>query len=426
MAQANLNSGSTDQLLLKDKAALTKTSSLLQTTECTDNSDDNKRETQRIGGIGAVVESSSSPSSYLSSSPSSAVQVMDTETVLSSNYNALHTEDNVNSVPAMSHLSNTLLTERNHAVNEKQDTTSSSDIHEHVEAEETDRIQSTSPPSPPPPPHPLSSRVSVTVIDGVTITERPVTWRQRLRTLLPIIVMLVVYGIILALFLIFQSRIFPILQKWSVWLKEAKVGIASIYHGIPPIPGYSISGVFCGYVYGIWIGFIPLIIGSYLGGLVSFVVLRRYLASYAQKMFEENPKVSLVVRAVEGKGIKLLWIMRVAPYPYNLMNALCAASSIPFKNFAIATLLATPKLFLETSIGSGVQSISEGFDGSMTWEKILQLALTLTLGVGVTLYVAWLARRAIKRYKQEQARQNEAIINPSTTNEIDAKVVHLP
>ena len=101
--------------------------------------------------------------------------------------------------------------------------------------------------------------------------------------------------------------------------------------------------------------------------------------------------------------------MRVAPYPYNLMNGLCAASTISFRNYAIATLFSLPKLFLETSIGSSVQSLSEGITENMNWVKILQLSLTVVLGLGVTLYVVWLARRVIKNYEMEQVRQNQGV-----------------
>jgi len=105
--------------------------------------------------------------------------------------------------------------------------------------------------------------------------------------------------------------------------------------------------------------------------------------------------------------------MRVAPYPYNLMNALCAASSVSFTDYAIATLLSLPKLFLETSIGAGVQTLTEGMMERLTWEKILQLVLTAVLGVSVTLYVVWLARRVIKKYQAELNQQQQGSRPPS-------------
>jgi hypothetical protein len=127
-------------LLLKDKAFSTKTDSLLQTVQCTDNNN-NKQEVQEFGGIGTVVDSLLL---------SFTVQIINTETLLSPNHNALCIEDGANSGPTMSYASNTPLMERastadlshpnqqrSRSINEKQDTSTYSDIHEHIEAEKT-------------------------------------------------------------------------------------------------------------------------------------------------------------------------------------------------------------------------------------------------------------------------------------------------
>jgi hypothetical protein len=71
---------------------------------------------------------------------------------------------------------------------------------------------------------PHMPRVSVTIIDGITIIETQVTWHQRLRTLLPIIIMFIIYIVVLVLFFVFQSRIFPVLQNWAGWLENAGAG----------------------------------------------------------------------------------------------------------------------------------------------------------------------------------------------------------
>ncbi|RKP10687.1 hypothetical protein THASP1DRAFT_27526 [Thamnocephalis sphaerospora] len=252
-------------------------------------------------------------------------------------------------------------------------------------------------------PYPL--RVSVTVVDGMVITETPVTWKQRIRTLLPVIIMIIVYGIILLLFFLYQKRIFPVLEKGADNIRRMGVGGGAILAtgilitSIPPVPGYSLLTLFCGYVWGPWLGFAPAFTGAFVGAIVSFVLLRRYLSSYCDRLFKENPKVALVVRA-------LLWAIRVAPYPYNLMNALCAASNISLRDYAIATFFALPKLLLETMIGSGVKSLSEGLLSNITWQKLVQLGVTALVGGGVFIYVVIISRRAIRRYKEEVVRQH--------------------
>jgi hypothetical protein len=88
------------------------------------------------------------------------------------------------------------------------------------------------------------------------------------------------------------------------------------------------------------------------------------------------------------------------------MNSLCAASNISLRNYTLATSLALPKLLLETAIGSGVQSLSEGLTENINWQKILQLCIILFVGGGVFIYVCYLSRRAIRRYKEELKRQH--------------------
>jgi uncharacterized membrane protein YdjX (TVP38/TMEM64 family) len=84
--------------------------------------------------------------------------------------------------------------------------------------------------------------------------------------------------------------------------------------GMPPVPGYGMLTLFCGYVWGTWLGFVPAALGAFTGAMVSFIVLRRYLTGYCERVFLENPKVALVVRSVEGKGLKvsgMLWSLNI-------------------------------------------------------------------------------------------------------------------
>jgi hypothetical protein len=67
-------------------------------------------------------------------------------------------------------------------------------------------------------------RISVTVVDDIVIKEAKVTLKQRIRTLLPVIVMFIVYGIILLLFLLFQDKIFPVLEEAADQIRDMGVG----------------------------------------------------------------------------------------------------------------------------------------------------------------------------------------------------------
>lgn len=66
-----------------------------------------------------------------------------------------------------------------------------------------------------------------------------------------------------------------------------------------------------------------------------------------------------VVRAIE-KRPKLLFLIRLAPYPYNVMNCLLAASpTLTWQTYAACTALSLFKLIIHTSIGSTIHSFAD-------------------------------------------------------------------
>lgn len=65
---------------------------------------------------------------------------------------------------------------------------------------------------------------------------------------------------------------------------------------------------------------------------------------------------SQVVFAIE-KQPKLLFLIRLAPYPYNLMNTLLASSrTLSLKTYTICTALALPKLLVHCWLGANISS----------------------------------------------------------------------
>lgn len=66
-----------------------------------------------------------------------------------------------------------------------------------------------------------------------------------------------------------------------------------------------------------------------------------------------------VVRAIE-KRPKLLFLIRLAPYPYNVMNCLLAASpTLTWQTYTLCTALSLFKLIIHTSIGSTIHSFAD-------------------------------------------------------------------
>jgi hypothetical protein len=64
------------------------------------------------------------------------------------------------------------------------------------------------------------------------------------------------------------------------------------------------------------------------------------------------------VRAIE-KRPKLLFLVRLAPYPYNLMNTLLASSpTLTLKTYTLCTALALPKLLVHCALGTSIKNFA--------------------------------------------------------------------
>ncbi|KAF9346843.1 hypothetical protein BGX26_001637 [Mortierella sp. AD094] len=142
-----------------------------------------------------------------------------------------------------------------------------------------------------------------------------------------------------------------------------------------------------------------------------------------------------VVKAVEKRGFKLMVLIRLAPYPFNVMNALLSATHVPLSTFTLATAISLSKLILHVYIGSTLSSLAtlpsipsdENDDGTVPNDpnshgrnlKIVVMLISMLLGIGVGGYVWIVAKREIeasegirierRRKRRESMRQSRSL-----------------
>ena len=74
---------------------------------------------------------------------------------------------------------------------------------------------------------------------------------------------------------------------------------------------------------------------------------QQFLYAYIEEVLNGTGWVKRVVRAIERRP-QLLFLIRVAPYPYNLMNAVLAVSpTLTFKTYFVCTALSLFKVSLQ-------------------------------------------------------------------------------
>ncbi|KAF9950599.1 hypothetical protein BGZ72_007769 [Mortierella alpina] len=226
----------------------------------------------------------------------------------------------------------------------------------------------------------------------------------------------------------FHSKIFDFLEALASFIKglgplgPPVIMLALFATSFPPVIGYSSIVTMSGYVYGFVQGFLIAFSSALIGSIVCFYFCRRWFKAQVRKLLAKNKSLKSVVRTVEKRGFRLLVLIRLAPYPFNIMNALLSATHIPLPTFALATAISLVKLTLHVYIGSTLSSLAGGDEdedgkgkgGHGKAVKIILMIFGIILGIGVGGYVWIIAKREIavsealriERRRQRRRRQD--------------------
>jgi uncharacterized membrane protein YdjX (TVP38/TMEM64 family) len=97
-----------------------------------------------------------------------------------------------------------------------------------------------------------------------------------------------------------------------------------------------------------------------VGSFCSFVISRTLLSDYVHRLVAHDKRFTALALTLKHDGLKLLIMIRFCPLPYSLSNG--AMSTFPTIHplmFALATAVATPKLFIHVFIGAKIYELAE-------------------------------------------------------------------
>lgn len=267
----------------------------------------------------------------------------------------------------------------------------------------------------------IKSYVSIAHPNTVTVGQSTAL-PEWIRPWIPLLIWGGISLVTLVLFLIFRSPIIHALETLSVALKEMGIGGIVIMWSMifittfPPLSGYSTFITLSGFSFGFVQGFIISYTAALVGAIIVFLLSRAFFQSSMNTLLSKSKSLKGVVRAVEKKGFKLLFLIRLAPYPYNVLNVLLASSPhLTFKTYTIATACALPKLMFHTFLGSSLSSFSEHLTGEIATDentsnddnsaaarvRIISFILAAITGVGALVYLFIFARRAVIEAEEE-------------------------
>lgn len=241
-----------------------------------------------------------------------------------------------------------------------------------------------------------------------------------LKRLLVIIVGLV-FTVFIVLFLVFHEALIDLVveysDKWSQKpLSALIIALMLFVISFPPLLGFSFTNTVAGVFYGVSIkGWLVIAIGSISGSVAAFIVFRYILKSRAQALVSSNRKLyafSTILQ--ENNSFWLLTLIRLCPFPYSLTNgALAAIPGITITNFALGSIISSPKLFLYLFVGAKLRDFGEAKD---TTTKLVDLASVVFTLIFLAITGWLLFTKTNQRIKELEAQRG---MQPDGVNELN-------
>ncbi|KAG8932985.1 hypothetical protein FRC02_000259 [Tulasnella sp. 418] len=212
-----------------------------------------------------------------------------------------------------------------------------------------------------------------------------------------------------------RTEVFDGLEQLSNWIREQGYqGQAILFFLIflttfPPMPLYSTLIMLSGYCLGAYQGAVISYFAALSGAIAVFLLSRAYFRSCINDMIVNAPvSVKRAIRVVE-KQPKLLFLIRLSPYPYNLMNALLASSRISFTTYTSCTALSLFKVLIHTTIGASIHKFSdyhthsgkgdnsatEDSESDTNFMNRVWTIVGVVMCVALLVYLSWVARKAV-------------------------------
>ncbi|GAA5913978.1 hypothetical protein JCM6882_002585 [Rhodosporidiobolus microsporus] len=193
-----------------------------------------------------------------------------------------------------------------------------------------------------------------------------------------------------------------------------------IVTSLPPLFGYGTAQTLVGFAYGVNPGF-WISAGSCLaGGAFAFLVMRRLIHWFAPYL-KQNTTFDALSKAVKAKGLPLIIMIRLCPFPYPYSNLFFASiESVTFIEFMLATLTITPKLLLHVFIGHRTYLFADpesrhNMDNTSWWLNMLLMVGGSALGFGIS----WYLYKETMKIVAETNGQNESDLEAGLLEDVD-------
>ena len=173
------------------------------------------------------------------------------------------------------------------------------------------------------------------------------------RISLRILVLLAVVGAVAALYAYIlepdMHKIDTFVEKLGGWGPVVYIGIFFLATSV--FLPESIIAIAAGTLFGLWFGWLWVVIAGVITSAFTFLIVRLFLRQRIEGLLRKYPKAYAVEQATGRAGFKVIFLLRVAPVNYSMLNYLAAVSPCSFRSYMLACIGMIPGNFSTVYMG---------------------------------------------------------------------------
>jgi uncharacterized membrane protein YdjX (TVP38/TMEM64 family) len=161
----------------------------------------------------------------------------------------------------------------------------------------------------------------------------------------------------------------------------------------------SLFAIAAGAVFGIWPGFLTVLVGNVLAAMLQYALARRLLRDRIQRLLSSRPQLAAVQRAVLQDEVRLQLLLRLTPLNAASLSYVFGCAGVRFGGFLLAFVGLIPHVLMEVYLGHAGQHLTHLGAGARP-HSLLHESVTFggLLIIAIVVYiVSRIARRTIER-----------------------------
>lgn len=156
-----------------------------------------------------------------------------------------------------------------------------------------------------------------------------------------------------------------------------------------------------GLIFNLGWGFLYIAIALFLGQSINFWLARTLLRHRVRHWIEQKPSMRALDHAIRTRGIRLLFMLRLAPVPASPTSYLMGTTSIPYRHFLLASTGLLPVAFASMYFGYAAAHAAQTTDNPHHIFNTHDAFIFGSLIVAIAL-VAWIGHQARKVIREAE------------------------